>query len=173
MQTSVGYLQDESVDATFLGGGMVSPAITSAATTMNIQLIPYGDAERTAIAEQYPSFNEVTVPAGTYKGRDSAFAGLNVGSAHLLVRADANEEFAYRITKIIYEAREKIAETHLAAKAINAKNVVRDTGTDFHPGAIRYYKQIGIWPEEVGTSEESADSSKEKVGGQAPEESSK
>ncbi|MFV1966418.1 MAG: TAXI family TRAP transporter solute-binding subunit [Pirellulaceae bacterium] len=173
MQTSVGYLQDESIAATFLGGGMVSPAITSAAATMNIRLVPYGDKERISIAEKYPSFHEVTVPAGTYKGQDTAFAGLNVGSAHLLVRVDANEEFVYRVTKVIYEARERIAETHAAAKAIHAKNVVRDTGTDFHPGAVRYYKEIGIWPENANTPKESAEGPGEAVEGQLAEETSK
>ena len=113
---------------------------------MDIQLVPYGIEERKRLAADYPSFDEVTIPAGTYKGQDAPYEGLNVGSAHLLVSGDANDDFVYKVTKIIYERREKVAERHRAAKAINEKNVVRMTGVDFHPGAVRYYKEIGIWP---------------------------
>ena len=143
--TSVGYLQDDSVAATFLGGGKVSPAITSASSTMDILLIPYGETQRQKLVKDYPSFSAVTVAAGTYRGQDADFAGLNVGSAHLLVRSDADEDFVYNATKAIFENRKKIAKTHAAGKAITEKNVVRNVGTDFHAGAIRYYKELGIW----------------------------
>jgi TRAP transporter TAXI family solute receptor len=159
MQTSVGYLQDESVAATFLGGGLRSQAITSAASTMPIKLVPYGASERQGLIDKYPSFVPVVVPGGTYKGQEEPFDALNVGSAHLLVRSDANEEFVYRATGTIYEAREKLAETHAAAKAINPKNVIKHVGTDFHPGAIRYYKEIGIWPAGEEAEETATDAS--------------
>jgi len=152
--TAVGYLQDENVQAAFLGGGMKSPAITNAATTMDVHLIPFDEPSRRRLVADLPSFNEVTVPAGTYKGQDEPFDGLNVGSAHLIVRSDADEEFVYRVTKIIYEGREKIAQTHAAGKSINAQNVVRKTGVEFHPGAIKYYREIGIWKED-GAEEKS------------------
>jgi TRAP transporter TAXI family solute receptor len=169
MQTSVGYLQDGSVAATFLGGGLVSPAITSAASSMDVFLVPYGDQQRAALAAKFPSFNEVTVPAGTYRGQPDDFAGLNVGSAHLLVRSDAEEEFVYRVTKVIYEARAEIAETHAGGKSINPSNVIRDTGTEFHPGAIRYYQEIGIWPTDAPDAAPE-DAAAEDAAGEAPEE---
>jgi uncharacterized protein len=51
------------------------------------------------------------------------------------------------VTKALYENREQVVQRHAAGAAINPTNVVRDTGTEFHPGAIRYYREIGIWPE--------------------------
>lgn len=149
MFDSVGYLSDRSVSATFLGGGLTNaPAIVRASTEMDILLVPYDAAARDSLANEYPSFEKVTVPAGSYKGQDEPFAGLNVGSAHLIVRADADEDLVYKMTKIIYENRDKVAERHPAAKAINAKNAVRHTGVDFHPGAVKYYREIRIWPKD-------------------------
>ncbi len=163
MQQSVGYLQDGSVVATFLGGGLKSaPAITSASSTMDIRLVPYSVDARRSVVEKYPSFDAVTVPAKSYKGQDTPFPSLNVGSAQLLVRSDANEEFVYVVTKIIYEAREKLAETHAAARAINPKNVVKDTGTSFHAGAVRFYTEIGIWPAANASTDEASGGKEQK-----------
>ncbi len=147
MGQSVGFLQDGSVDATFIGGGLKAPAITNADSTMDIFLVPYGEEQRQKLVQELPSFSTATIPADTYRTHPEAFEGLNVGSAHLIVRADADEQFVYDITKIIWENRETIAEKHAAARAINEKNVVRKTGTDFHPGAVRYFQEAGIWPD--------------------------
>lgn len=51
------------------------------------------------------------------------------------------------MTKAIYENRAGVAEIHPAGNAINRENVVRDTGVEFHPRAVRYYRELGIWPE--------------------------
>ncbi|MCA9118175.1 MAG: TAXI family TRAP transporter solute-binding subunit, partial [Planctomycetaceae bacterium] len=126
MQTSANYLQDESVAATFLGGALRASSITSAAATMDIKLVPYGEQERQQLIAEIPSFNAVVVPAETYKGQTEPFAGLNVGSAHLIVRSDASEEFVAKVVKIIYQNREKVAEKHAAGRSITAENVVRN-----------------------------------------------
>ena len=66
---------------------------------------------------------------------------------HLITHAGVDEDIVYRVTKTIYENRDKVVKIHPAGKAINEKNAVRQTGTPFHPGAIKFYKEIGIWSE--------------------------
>ena len=145
-QTSVDYLGDGSIAAAFLGGGVPTGSITSAASTMDILLVPYGEEEKKQLFEQYAFFGSATIPPATYRGQDNAFDGMNVGSAHLITSAQADEEMVFQFTKVVYENRAKVAEKHKAGKAINPKNVIRNTGTEFHPGAIRFYKEAGIWP---------------------------
>ena len=145
-QSSVDYLGDGSIAAAFLGGGVPTASITSAASSMAIRLIPFGETERQQLIDNYPFFHAAVIPAGTYRGQDTEYAGITVGSAHIIVRTDADEELVYEFTKRIYENRAAIAEKHRAARAINPQNVVSETGTEFHPGAIRYYQEAGIWP---------------------------
>ena len=73
---------------------------------------------------------------------------MNVGSMQLITHADVDEELVYNLTKTIWENRAEIVKQHPAARAINEKNAARNTGTEFHPGAIRFYKEIGIWPKD-------------------------
>jgi TRAP-type uncharacterized transport system substrate-binding protein len=66
----------------------------------------------------------------------------------LITHESVSEEVVYNFTKILFQNREKVAEKHPAGKALNPKNAVRDTGVPFHPGAIKFYKEEGIWPGE-------------------------
>jgi TRAP transporter TAXI family solute receptor len=97
--------------------------------------------------EDYVFFSPATVPGGTYRNQATDFHGLDVGSMHLITSTDQNEDLVYRVTKALYENREQVVQRHAAGNAINPRNVVRNTGTEFHPGAIRFYREIGIWSE--------------------------
>jgi len=144
---AVDLLSDGSAAAAFLGGAVPTASITQAASSGDVLLIPFDPEARAKLIEDYPFFRPATIPAGTYRGQDEEYAGLDVGSMHLIVSADQDEALAYELTKTIWEHREAVVAKHPAGRAINPKNAVRDTGTPFHPGAIRFYREIGIWPE--------------------------
>jgi TRAP transporter TAXI family solute receptor len=147
---AVDMLGDGSADAAFLGGAVPTGSISQACSTHDILFVPFGEAERSKLIEEFPFFQPFTVTKDEYPGQTSDYAGLNVGSMQLITSADQDEELIYEITKLIWENRAAISEQHPAGKSINEKNVARYTGTEFHPGAIRFYKEAGIWPESDG-----------------------
>ena len=153
---AVDLLADGSAAAAFLGGAVPTASITQAASTMDLLLVPFDDDAKERLLTDYPFFAPATIPAGTYRGQDEDYNGLNVGSMHLITAEAADEEMVYQFTRTIYENRAAVVERHPAGKAIQPKNVIRDTGTPFHPGAIRYYQEIGIWPEEEAPAADAA-----------------
>ena len=144
---AVDLLADGSAAAAFVGGAVPTPAATQASTSQDIFFIPFDDAAKQSLFADYPFFNAVTIPANTYKGQTEPFASMNVGAMHLITAENADENTVYEFVKTVYTHRAEVVKRHGAGKAINPKNVVKDTGTSFHPGAIRFYREIGIWQE--------------------------
>lgn len=142
---AVDMLADGSAAAVLVGGAVPTASISQAAASMDIRFVPFDEAAMAKLVEEYVFFDPVTVPAGTYRNQDTDFSALDVGSMHLITGADQDEDLVYQITKALYENRAQVVQRHAAGNAINPENVVRDTGTEFHPGAIRYYREIGIW----------------------------
>jgi TRAP transporter TAXI family solute receptor len=152
---AVALLGDGNADAAFMGGAIPTPAVTQASTTYNIFFVPYDDATREQLIAEYPFYEAVTIPAktregqDTYKGMTADFVAMDVGSMHVITTANQDESLIYQITKTMWENRAEIAKQHKAALAINEDNAARFTGTPFHPGAIRFYKEIGIWQDDA------------------------
>ena len=144
---AVDLLADGSAAAAFVGGAIPTPAATQASTSQNIFFIPFDDAAKQSLFADYPFFNAITIPPNTYKGQTEPFASMNVGAMHLITAENADENTVYEFIKTLYTHRAEVVKRHGAGKAINPKNVVKDIGTPFHPGAIRFYREIGIWNE--------------------------
>lgn len=144
---AVDMLTDGSAAAAFLGGAVPTASITQACAGGDMLFIPFAEEAKQKLLAEYPFFQPATVPANTYRGQTEAFACLNVGSMHLITATAKDEETVYRFTKALYENREEVVAKHPAGKAINPNNAPRAVGTAFHPGAIRYYREIGIWKE--------------------------
>ncbi len=144
---AVDLLADGSAAAAFVGGAIPTPAATQASTSQDIFFIPFDEAAKQSLFADYPFFNAITIPPNTYKGQTEPFASMNVGAMHLITAENADENTVYEFIKTLYTHRAEVVKRHGAGKAINPKNVAKDIGTPFHPGAVRFYRDIGIWQE--------------------------
>jgi uncharacterized protein len=147
-QTAVDLLGDGAVDAAMIGGGVPNPALAQIAQANPVRLVPFDEEAKRKLIEEYPFFEPATVPGGTYAGINDDYQGLDVGAAHLITAADADDKLVEEFTKLVWENRAKIAERHRAARAITERNVIRSNGTEFHPGAVRFFREAGLWPAE-------------------------
>jgi len=165
---AVDLLGDGSIGAAFLGGAVPTASIVQACSSKDVVFIPFDPKALAQLTAKYLFFRPATIPAGTYSDLKKDFHGLNVGSMHLITSGSQDEELVYQVTKTIYENRAEVVKRHPAGKAINPKVCVMHTGTDFHPGAIRFYKEIGIWPKKADPSasgKTTATKTKSKAGG--------
>jgi TRAP transporter TAXI family solute receptor len=147
-QAAVDLLGDRAVDAAMIGGGVPNPALAQIAQANPVRLVPFDTEARRHLVERYGFFETATIPGGTYPGLEHDFEGLDVGSAHLVTDAAVDEQLVHDFTKAVWEQRARIAERHRAATSIREGNVVRANGVEFHPGAIRFYRENGMWPAE-------------------------
>ncbi len=137
---SANALKDGKIDAFFCTAGAPTVAITDLSTTTGIVLVEI-DAEHLAkLQKDYGFYAAYTVPAGTYKGIDKDATTVAV-KATFIVSNDLSEETVYQLTKAIYENKDNYS--HDKAKEMSLEYAVSSISVPFHPGAEKYYKEVG------------------------------
>ncbi len=139
-QASADALKDGKIDAFFCTAGAPTVAITDLSTTTGTVLVGI-DAEHIAkLQADYGFYAEYVVPAGTYNGIDADVTTVAV-KATFIVSNDLDEETVYQLTKAIYENKDEYS--HEKATEMSLEYAVSSISVPFHPGAERYYKEVG------------------------------
>lgn len=138
-------MRDGAMDAFFFVGGYPAGAIAELSSQHDVVIIPIAGPEIDALKTKYSFFATDSFPAGTYKGQDADVATISVG-AQMVTSADLPEELVYGITKALYnETTQKLfANGHAKGKFITQDNAVLGAGIPFHPGAEKFYKEVGV-----------------------------
>ncbi len=56
-----------------------------------------------------------------------------------------SDDNAYKIAKTLYEQQAKFVAISKIYGRYHKQDLARDHGVPFHPGAIKFYKEVGIW----------------------------
>ena len=136
-------LKDGLIDGFVFAAGLPIGAFSQLAAEADVVTFGFTEAELATILENYPEMAAFTIPAGTYTGQNDdqlSVALWNFAVAH----KDMPDSLAYEITKLVLENNERMVQIHAAAVATLAENWNTNSFLPFHPGAVRYYEEIGI-----------------------------
>lgn len=69
---------------------------------------------------------------------------------YVIGRTSLSEEAVYQVTKALYENNaELLAAGNATADWLDELYVSENVAIPYHPGAIKYYQEIGLWSSEM------------------------
>jgi TRAP transporter TAXI family solute receptor len=134
-------LRDGTIDAGIWSVGPPTSSILNLAATRAIRLIPIEGAELAAAQAADPVFAPYTIRAGLYDGVGDT-PTISIPNA-LIVHAEMDDDLAYAITKALFEHIDELRAIHPAANDTTVEFTMAATPIPLHPGALRYYMEIG------------------------------
>ena len=136
----VDALKGRTVDATMLNPDLIDSLVL----TNPVNLLSVEEKVIKIVTTKYPYISEIRYPANRFK--DISYEVITPGYNLLLVaKPDLGEDVVYKITKTIIENLKWLQDGYAPAKIMTPQRAATKAIAPFHPGAIKYYKEIKVW----------------------------
>lgn len=135
-------LQDGHAQVFTLGTTIPASSVMDLASSRGVRLIPADDAAVAAMKKINAGYVKGVVPAGTYPKQDKDVPVIAY-SAHFIASCKLPEAQVYAITKAMATQMADMAAVNKAMAKVTAKDMAEDIGVPFHPGAAKYYREVG------------------------------
>jgi TRAP transporter TAXI family solute receptor len=135
-------MHQRTLDVLAVAAGVPFPSFVELESKDKVRYIAFGPEQIATLRLAMPELTPSRIPAGTYPSllRHYQTLGLyNFAVAH----ADLPDDLVYNVVRAVFENHEEMMEAHAAAAATVPTNVDRNSFLPLHPGAIRYYRQVG------------------------------
>jgi hypothetical protein len=134
-----------TVDAALYPAAMRQPALTALFQDNAARFFDLPEKSRDEMLKHLPdSFWPGTFKKGSFPGqeKDAHIFGLH---SSWVTRADLPEEAVYKSVKAVLGNPKEFGTYHAAARQWTPQQSLAHFSVPFHPGAIRYFKEIGGW----------------------------
>lgn len=134
---------DNKIDVISYVVGHPNAAIKEATTTCESHIIPIVGAEVDKLSAEFPFYPKAIIPAGIYKGTDTAIETFGP-RATIVTSSKLSDEAAYLIVKSVFENMDEFKKMHPALESLTKEEMLTGNTAPFHPGAIKYFKEKGL-----------------------------
>jgi TRAP transporter TAXI family solute receptor len=119
------------------------PAIQEAEKREPVTFLSLSPEQIDAVRKVMPEFSPANIAAGTYRSLDKDY--ITFGMYNFAVgRTDLPDDLVYQLVKAVFENKPRLVKVNSTANETIPQNVDKNTFLPFHPGAIRYYREIGL-----------------------------
>lgn len=135
-------LQDGHAQVFTLGTTIPASSVMDLASSRGIKMVPVSDAEVAAMKKINAGYVKGVIPAGTYPKQDADVPAIAY-SAHFVTSCKLPEDKIYAITKAMATNMADMVAVNKAMSRMTVKDMAEDIGVPFHPGAAKYYREVG------------------------------
>ncbi|MDV2077125.1 TAXI family TRAP transporter solute-binding subunit [Marinobacter xestospongiae] len=137
-------LCDGNIDAFFYTVGHPSGAIKEATTSCDSVLVNVDNDATAELVENNPYYRVATIPGGMYRGNEADVTTFGV-AATFVSSSDVADDVVYEVVKAVFENFDTFKRLHPAFANLQKEEMVSDAlSAPLHPGALKYYKEVGL-----------------------------
>jgi len=138
---SVELMKNRQLDVTLQSAGLGVSALRDLAVSVDIVVVPI--PPEVVKKTNDPAYLPTMIPANTYKGQTADVPAAAVQN-FLVTHDGVSNDTVYAMTKALWTNLDQLVAAHSAAKAIDLKRALEGMPVPLHPGAQKYYKEVGV-----------------------------
>jgi TRAP transporter TAXI family solute receptor len=145
-------LMDETIHAmsNFTSASLLNPSMAQLEQTVNYRVLQVDSDKINMICERNPDFAPMYITGGSLRALPENFLTF---ASFSIQYADSrmSDEIAYVIVRTLYENNGDLVAYHSIGATMSAYNALVGIprGVMVHPGAARYFKERGVWRDDL------------------------
>jgi TRAP transporter TAXI family solute receptor len=140
---AVSLMKDGHIEAFMAITTIPASAVMDLASGMDITVLDVSDEDLGKLKEINSGYDRRIIPGGTYPKQDEDVPTFGTWT-HLIGGCDLPEDTAYQVTKALAENVEGLGSIVAAMRDLTPEEMATDVGVPLHPGAEKYYKEVGV-----------------------------
>lgn len=118
------------------------PTISKTVELCDARIVPAAGGKIEKLIAGAPYFSITQIPAETYKGQAKvASFGVRVVA---VTSVDIADDVVYAVVKAVFDNLDGLKRGHPALGRLTVEKMVQGAAAPLHPGARRYYREIGL-----------------------------
>ena len=140
---AVALMKDGHVQAYTLISTVPAASVLDLASDRKIQMLSVPEDKFKELQKINSGYARREIPKGTYPGVDYPVEAFGTYT-HLMIRGDLPDDLVFGITKALAKNVDNLGAVVKDVKGLTVKEMAFDVGVPYHPGALKYYKEVGV-----------------------------